>query len=325
MPDIFGAPAALATLAQSHGLACIPRNGPFSEVKRQASLASAAFAWLKGEPILEGRSDKEVLLKKWQHNLVGVIESSMRTGLGRAQALHKVGIRSFRIYSPEPGNDAVVILRKLRKIYGNKIEVFAGQVADLKQAKELEEAGADGLYIGIGGGGRCTTSVRSGSVVGWPELLWQLRGAVNIPVIVEGGASTQIGVTLALGASGIGISRIVGGGTIESPGGLLYLVNKEGEWFKPYGGEASARTKYQDKKMLACNLPAFVEGETTKAIKSYIPHIHPTMAQNTLFLLEDLILSLVFRGVTKIEDLQALNPSPLRRITLYGFEQQNTH
>jgi len=195
----------------------------------------------------------------------------------------------------------------------------------LKQAKELEEAGADGLYIGIGGGGRCTTSVRSGSVVGWPELLWQLRGAVNIPVIVEGGASTQIGVTLALGASGIGISRIVGGGTIESPGGLLYLVNKEGEWFKPYGGEASARTKYQDKKMLACNLPAFVEGETTKAIKSYIPHIHPTMAQNTLFLLEDLILSLVFRGVTKIEDLQALNPSPLRRITLYGFEQQNTH
>jgi len=193
------------------------------------------------------------------------------------------------------------------------------------QAQKLEAVGADGLYVGIGGGGRCTTAVRSASVVDWPELLWQLRGKIKIPVIVEGGASDHIGVTLALGGSGIGVSRIAGGGTIESPGGLLYLVNKKGEWFKPYGGEASARTKYQDKKMLACNLPAFVEGETTKALKSYIPHVLPTMAQNLFFLVEDLILSLVFRGVSSVERLQNLEPSPLRQITASGSFQQNTH
>src|SRR5512133_2059586 len=46
MPDIFGAPAALATMAACHALACIPRNGAFSDMNRQADLAQAAWNWL---------------------------------------------------------------------------------------------------------------------------------------------------------------------------------------------------------------------------------------------------------------------------------------
>jgi len=144
-------------------------------------------------------------------------------------------------------------------------------------------------------------------------------------VIVEGGASDHVGVTLLLGASGIGVSRIAGGGTIESPGGLLYLVDKEGAWFKPYGGEASARTKYLDKIMLPLGIPAFVEGETTKAVKSYIAHIKPTIAASLYFLLEDVVLSLVFRGVGSISELQAIDPSPLRWISADGILRQKTH
>lgn len=134
-----------------------------------------------------------------------------------------------------------------------------------------------------------------------------------------------MGVTLLLGATGIGVSRIAGGGTIESPGGLMYLVDKEGRWFKPYGGEASARTKYLDNIMLPLGIPAFVEGETTKAVKSFIAHVKPTLAASIYFLLEDVVLSMVFRGVPNIQALQAINPSPLRRISLEGAERQRTH
>ena len=102
-------------------------------------------------------------------------------------------------------------------------------------------------------------------------------------------------------------------------------MNKKGQWFKPYGGEASARTKYLDGKMLAVGLPAFVEGETTRAIKSYVPYAKPTLAENMYFLVEDLVLSLVFRGVSTIADLQAIDPSPLRRVTEHGVQQQGTH
>jgi len=106
---------------------------------------------------------------------------------------------------------------------------------------------------------------------------------------------------------------------------MMYFVDKAGKWFKPYGGEASARTKYLDHKVLAMGLPAFVEGETTKALKSYVPYAKPTLAENIYFLLEDVILSLVFRGATSIQELQNLNPSPIRRITIGGARQQGTH
>ena len=103
------------------------------------------------------------------------------------------------------------------------------------------------------------------------------------------------------------------------------MVNRAGEWFKPYGGEASARTKYQDGKMLPLGVPAFVEGETTKALKSFITHIKPTVAANIYFLLEDLVLAMVFRGVATVQELQALDPSPLRRVTDSGQVAQRTH
>lgn len=325
MPDVFGAPAALATVAMTHTLANVPRNGVFSDLKRQMDLIEAVFEWMEGEEMLLGRADRAALLSLWRRNVVGVVEPELEEGLARARALYKAGVRAFRVYSPEPGRDAELLVQRLRKTWGNEVEIFVGQVASVAQGVRLEKAGADGLHVGIGGGGRCITAVRSGSVVDWPNLLWQMRGEVGIPVVVEGGASDHVGVTLLLGASGIGVSRIAGGGTIESPGGLLYWVNKKGEWFKPYGGEASARTKYLDGKMMAVGLPAFVEGETTRAIKSYVPYAKPTLAENMYFLVEDLVLSLVFRGVQTITQLQAIDPSPLRRVTEHGLQQQGTH
>jgi len=325
MPDIFGAPAALATMAACHALACIPRNGAFSDINRQTDLAQAAWDWLETEPMLQDRADKSTLLKLWRKNFVGVVEPDIKQGLKRAQKLFDVGIRAFRVYSPEPGRDAESTVRELRRMFGPEIEIFAGQVTSLVQAQRLQKVGADGLYVGVGGGGRCTTAAKSDSAVDWPELVWQLRGEIDLPILVEGGASDHIGITLALGASCIGTTRMAGGGTIESPGGLLYLVNQNNQWFKPYGGEASARTKYQDGKMMACHIPAFVEGETTMAFKSYIPHIRPTLAQNMLFSVEELILSLVFRGCQTVSEFQALDPNPLRRITYWGNFQQHSH
>lgn len=325
MPDVFGAPAALATMAMCHGLACVPRNGVFNQVKRQVDLVKATFSWMREEEVINGYEHWRTLLKRWRQNVVGVIEPELSDGQKRAEALYEAGVRTLRVYSPEPGTDAIKLIKALRTTFGDKVELFVGQVASVKQAQALEASGADGLYVGIGGGGRCITAVRSSSVVDWPTLVWTLRGKIKIPVIVEGGASDRVGTTLLLGASGIGVTRKAAGGTIESPGGLLYLVGKDGVWFKPYGGEASARTKFQDGKMMAMGMPAFVEGETTKAIKSYVPHIKPTIAAQIYILLEDLILSMVFRGVQSIKDLQAINPSPLRRVTEDGSRLQGTH
>lgn len=327
MPDVWGSVYAISTMAQCLSLVGVPRNGPFNDIARQADLAKEVFKALEESEVLLGRShyQKQFLLEQWKHNVMGVIDADPQKALERAEALYEVGVRTFRVYSPEPGLGPVRTVKALRKKYGDTIEIFAGQVVDVLQAQQLEDAGADGLYIGIGGGGRCITGVRSGSVIDWPVLLWEMRGALSIPVIVEGGASDHIATTLALGASGIGVSRVVAGGTIESPGGMLYYIDDDGKYFKPYGGEASARTKYLDNKMLPFSMPSFVEGETRRAYMHHVSYGVPTIPFHVHSLTEDIILSLVFRSAETVEQFQSFDPSPIRRNTSQGSWQQNTH
>lgn len=327
MPDVYGSVYAISTMAQCLCLVGVPRNGPFSDIKRQADLVSEVWNALRESEVLIGKkeAEKRFLLNHWKHNVMAILEAESEAALKRARFLYKRGVRVFRVYSPEPGLGPLNSVKLLRKSFGGEIEIFAGQVVDVIQAQQLEAAGADGIYIGIGGGGRCLTAVRSGSVVDWPVLLWKLRGKISIPVVVEGGASDQIAVTLALGATGIGVSRITAGGTIESPGGMLYCIDKKGGYFKPYGGEASARTKYLDGKMLPFGIPSFVEGETRSADMAHLPYGFPTIPFNVYSLTEDVILSFVFRGVEGLEELHRLDPSPLRQQTVHGYSLQQVH
>lgn len=327
MPDAWGSVYAISTMAQCLSLVGVPRNGPFNDIKRQADLANEVFVALEESEVLIGRShyQRSFLLEHWKSNVMGVIDAVPHKALERAAALYDVGVRTFRVYSPEPGTNVVKTVKALRKKYQDTIEIFAGQVVSVIQGRQIEAAGADGLYIGIGGGGRCITGVRSGSVIDWPILLWELRGEIKIPVVVEGGASDHIATTLALGASGIGVSRAVAGGTIESPGGMLYYIDEKGEYFKPYGGEASARTKYLDNKMLPFEMPSFVEGEIKRAYLKHLPYGVPTIPFHVHNLTEDIILSLVFRSVADVPQFQALDPSPIRMNTPQGSWQQNTH
>lgn len=328
-PDVWGSAQAIATMAASHALVCIPRNGLFSDIKRQSDLAKESFLLLDffTSTVLKDRSDSKLIRKIWGNNLMGVLEPNPERAIKRADSLMKVGVRSFRVYSPEPGNGPVDSVKRLRSEFGNSIEIVTGQIVDVDQARRVEEAGADCIYVGIGGGGRCTTGVRSGTVIDWPELVWQLRGKLNLPILVEGGGSDHIAVALMLGVSGIGVSRVASGGTIESPGGYLYCVDKDGKLFKPYGGEASARNKISEGKCLPFDIPLFVEGETSKAYINFMNNGNflPTVTYNLHQLLEEAILALVFRGVENITELQHIDPSPLCQITPLGLDQIFTH
>lgn len=326
-PDVWNSSLAIATMACSHALCCIPRNGVLSSIERQSDVATEVFEIINetAKMLLKDRADSEIIINHWRSNVVGTLEASPEQALLRAEALFEKGVRTFRVYSPEPGIGPIETVKVLRKKYKDSIEIFTGQIIDIDQAMEAQKAGADGIYIGIGGGGRCITGVRSGSLIDWPDLVWSLRGKINIPIIVEGGASDHVSVALLLGVSGIGVTRVVGGGTIESPGGALFFVDSKGKLFKPYGGEASARTKYLDGKMLPFGIPSFVEGETTKAYINYVKYSQPTLTYNLHVLLEDAILALVFRNASSISHLQSISPSPIKQATSMDILQRGTH
>ncbi len=330
-PDVFGSAMAVSTLAQAHSLAPLPRDGFFADTQRQVDLAKKVFEWNKMSPVLVGKTEAEQtkLIEFWNHNVVGVIEANEKKAIKRAEALYAAGVRTFRIYSPEPGNGPLKTLKALRaKEQENgwePIEILVGQVVSLDQAKALEAEGANAIYIGIGGGGRCITGVVGNLTIDWPQLLFEMRGEITIPIIVEGGASDAIGVTLILGASGIGaVGKLAG--NIENPGGYSVLVDeKTGKIFVYYGGEASDRMRAMAGRLSPFGRVEFTEGESRRIEITVVPGKLPTMLQALLDLIQGEIGVSIFQNARTLQELQDKGVRSVRKESANGNFMKNTH
>jgi IMP dehydrogenase len=129
-------------------------------------------------------------------------------------------------------------VKKIKKDY--HIDVIAGNIATAEAAKDLIDAGANAVKIGIGPGAICTTRIISG--VGVPQVSAIMNCAEvaqkhNIPVIADGGIrqSGDIAKAIAAGASSVMIGSLFAG-LKESPG---QLVIYKGRQFKEYRGMGS--------------------------------------------------------------------------------------
>ncbi len=330
-PDAFGSAMAISTLAQAHSLAPLPRDGFFADTQRQVDLAKKVFEWNKMSPVLVGKTEpqKAKLLDFWNHNVVGVIEANEKKAIKRAEALYEAGVRTFRIYSPEPGNGPLKTLRALRAMEQEKkwqpIEIFAGQAVDADQAKALEDAGANAIYIGIGGGGRCITGVVGNLTIDWPQLLYEMRGKISVPIIVEGGASDAIGVTIILGASGIGaVGKLAG--NIENPGGYsVFVDDAKGKVFVYYGGEASDRMRAMAGRLSPFGRVEFTEGESRRIEITFVPGKLPTMLQPLLDLIQGEIGVSIFQNTRTVQELQHRGTRSVRKESANGNFMKNTH
>ena len=122
----------------------------------------------------------------------------------------------------------------------SEIQVIAGNVATTKGAKDLLDAGADAIKVGIGPGSICTTRIISG--VGVPQLTAitnavQAVADTDVPIIADGGIRYSGDMTKAL-AAGAHVVMLGGllAGLDESPGErILY----QGRTFKRYRGMGS--------------------------------------------------------------------------------------
>lgn len=121
-----------------------------------------------------------------------------------------------------------------------EIEVIAGNIATTEGAKDLMNAGADAIKVGIGPGSICTTRIISG--VGVPQLsaisaATQAVAGSDVPLIADGGIrySGDMVKALAAGAHTVMLGGLLAG-LDESPGErILY----QGRSFKRYRGMGS--------------------------------------------------------------------------------------
>ena len=174
--------------------------------------------------------------------------------VNRAELLVKAGVDAIVLDSAHGHSKGVLnALKKIKKAFPG-IDVVVGNVATSEGTRDLINAGADAVKVGIGPGSICTTRVVAG--VGVPQLtaIYDCAEAAKpfgIPVIADGGLrySGDIVKALAAGASTVMCGSILAGAD-ETPGDIIADF-KNGKLFKVYRGmgsidamEAGSRDRY---------------------------------------------------------------------------------
>ncbi|MFQ5355271.1 MAG: IMP dehydrogenase [Mariprofundaceae bacterium] len=161
--------------------------------------------------------------------------------LARFESLQAAGV-DVVVVDTAHGHSRGVIeqVRDIRRQYGDAVQLVAGNIATGKAVKDLADAGADAVKVGVGPGSICTTRMISG--VGVP----QITAIVNcidaadeaaIPLIADGGIkfSGDMAKAIAAGGHTVMIGSMFAG-TDESPGETILY---QGRSYKAYRGMGS--------------------------------------------------------------------------------------
>ena len=159
--------------------------------------------------------------------------------IDRAKALVDAGVDVIVIDSAHGHSKGIIDTLKEVKANFN-VDVIAGNIANPAAVKDLAEAGADGIKVGIGPGSICTTRIVAG--VGVPQIsaiddCASEAAKYGIPVIADGGLkySGDVAKALAAGAACVMAGSLLAG-CEESPGELITF---QGRQYKVYRGMGS--------------------------------------------------------------------------------------
>ncbi|WP_300447237.1 MULTISPECIES: IMP dehydrogenase [Helicobacter] len=179
--------------------------------------------------------------------------NSCKDSFGRLKVGAAIGVKQFERAEAltDAGADVLVLdcahghsvnaIKTLEKIKSKLvIDVIVGNVVTAEATKDLINAGADAVKVGIGPGSICTTRIVAG--VGMPQIsaidaCAQVAKQHNVPIIADGGIkySGDIAKAIAVGASSVMIGSLIAG-TEESPGDLIIY---QGRQYKGYRGMGS--------------------------------------------------------------------------------------
>lgn len=162
--------------------------------------------------------------------------------LERARALQEAGADVVVLDIAHGHADhAVRAIGEVRAALGESTDIIAGNVATPEGARDLAEAGANGVKVGVGPGSVCTTRIVAG--VGVPQLTAVMECAracasLGVPVIADGGirAGGDVAKAIAAGAETVMVGNLLAG-TPESPG---LVVMRSGGRVKVFRGMASS-------------------------------------------------------------------------------------
>jgi IMP dehydrogenase len=242
----------------------------------------------------------------------------------------------------EAGADALVLdiahghadhcIRMVRDIRARfpEAQIIAGNVASREGARELAEAGASAIKVGIGPGSICTTRIVTG--FGVPQLTAIIdsvegvrESGLDIPVIADGGIQKagDMVKALAAGAETVMVGSLFAG-TEEAPGSP---VIRDGQKVKVVRGMASlgatmgrrAAERGQDESAEDAEDWDKVVPEGVEAVVPYRGHLAEVLTQ----LVGGLRSGLSYGGARDIKELQ--ENAEFIEITPAGLKESGSH
>lgn len=188
-------------------------------------------------------------------NSIQAVSINLNAGM---DSLNRFAERKMIICIDTANANNLAVLKKCEEIKNKfNVKVMVGNIAEGGTLKELVDAGADSVRIGIGGGSVCTTSIQTGIGIGQVSSILDVfyareKDNLKIELIADGGikSSGDVAKAIALGADAVMLGRMLAG-TKETPG---EIIKYNDQLWKKYRGSASFGVKMKGE---------FIEGEET--------------------------------------------------------------
>ncbi len=253
--------------------------------------------------------------------LAGAAVGVTRDMMERVEALINEKVDVIVIDSAH-GHSANILngIKRIKNKYPN-IPVIAGNVATAEGTRDLIEAGADAVKVGIGPGSICTTRVVAG--IGVPQITAisdcsSVAKQYGVPIIADGGVkySGDVVKAIAAGADTVMLGNLFAG-TEESPGeSEIY----QGRRFKVYRGMGSLGAMHKGSK------DRYFQEDANKlvpeGVEGRVPYKGP-LSDIVFQLVEGLKHGMGYCGTGTIEELKT--KSKFIRITNAGLRESHPH
>ena len=160
--------------------------------------------------------------------------------MDRIDALVKAKVDVIVVDSAHGQSKNVIETIKMIKAAYPDLQVIAGNVATAQGTRDLIEAGADAVKVGIGPGSICTTRVVAG--IGVPQVTaimdaYSVAKEYGVPIIADGGIKFSGDMTKAIAAGGnVCMMGSMFAGCDEAPGDFELF---QGRKYKVYRGMGS--------------------------------------------------------------------------------------
>lgn len=253
--------------------------------------------------------------------LVGAAVGVSSDMMERVAALEERGVDVIALDSAH-GHSMNIIqaVRKIKEKYPN-LDVIGGNVATAEATRDLIEAGADCVKVGIGPGSICTTRIVAG--VGVPQITAVYDCAkeaakYDIPVIADGGIkySGEIAKAIVAGASTVMLGSLFAG-TDESPGAKVIYQGRSFKTYRGMGSEAAMQAGSKDR---------YFQNDTKKfvpeGVEGRVPYKGP-LSDTIYQLIGGLRSSMGYCGAGDIKSL--IKDGKFIRITGAGLKESHPH